>query len=57
MESADALKGKDYLDYLIDYLRGKKEQEDLIEENESTAKAKKGERKQICFHELPEEEA
>lgn len=50
MENASQLAGKDYIDYLLAFLQGKKDE--TIPEQPKTQK-----RKQIVFHELEKEEA
>lgn len=44
MTNADSLKGKEYIDYVLDFLQGKKEAEPLKE-------------KKNCYHELTKEDA
>ena len=52
MANADSLKGKEYIDYLLQFLKGKK---DGAPAGASQAK-KKSLRKQVCFHELKADE-
>ena len=51
MANADSLKGKEYLDYLISFLKGDKD-EVKPEQDKKTVKK----RKQVCFHELSADE-
>ena len=48
MDNADSLKGKEYIDYLLAYLRGKKDTA-----VDTSAKKRRG---QICFHEFTKDE-
>ena len=48
MENADSLKGKEYIDYLLAFLKGKKD--------ESAGAGTKKRKNQICFHEFTKEE-
>lgn len=50
MANADSLKGKEYIDYLLAFLRGKKD-ETAPKQDERTKKK----RTQICFHEFDQE--
>lgn len=50
MENADSLAGKEYIDYLLLFLKGVKDVDPL----QKDAKNKK--RKQICFHEITKEQ-
>jgi len=50
MENADSLAGKEYIDYLLAFLRGKKDQG--LEQNAGAKKRKN----QVCFHEFTAEE-
>jgi hypothetical protein len=50
MENADSLAGKEYIDYLLSFLRGKKDE--TAPEQDEKAKKK---RVQICFHTFDEE--
>lgn len=55
MCNADSLKGKEYIDYLIDFLTGKKDKKDLAPTEQEKKNSKK--RKQICVHEISIEES
>jgi len=50
MANAESLKGKEYIDYLLSFLKGRKE------EAPADASKQKQKRKQICFHDLTAEE-
>lgn len=50
MANAESLKGKEYIDYLLAFLKGRKE------EAPADASKQKQKRKQICFHDLTTEE-
>lgn len=50
MANADSLAGKEYIDYLLAFLKGRKE------EAPADASKPKQKRKQICFHDLTPEE-
>lgn len=50
MANAESLKGKEYIDYLLAYLKGKKD-EGLEDDANKNKKKKK-----ICFHELTKDE-
>ena len=50
MANAESLKGKEYIDYLLAFLKGRKE------EAPADASKPRQKRKQICFHELTQEE-
>ena len=50
MENADSLAGKEYIDYLLLFLKGKKDVDPLKKD------AKNKKRKQICFHEITQEQ-
>ena len=52
MDNADSLAGKEYIDYLLSFLRGKKD--DTLQQNAPGTKKRKG---QICFHEFTKEES
>jgi len=54
MADAEALKGKEYIDYLLAFLAGKMSKD--LKNSEQEIKNKK-KRKQICYHELTAEEA
>lgn len=51
MANAGTLRGKEYIDYLLAFLKGKKDEEEPAEENKNKKK-----RKQVCFHEVTPEE-
>ena len=51
MDNADSLAGKEYIDYLLSFLRGKKD--DSLQQNAAGTKKRRG---QICFHEFTKEE-
>lgn len=53
MENASSLKGKEYIDYLLQFLKGKK---DSGAPAASSQPKKKTLRKQICYHELKQED-
>jgi len=55
MSNADTLKGKEYIDYLLKFLSGKLDNKVDTQNEMETKNAKK--RKQVCFHELTEEDA
>lgn len=50
MGSSELLKGKEYLDFVIDFLLGKKDESPPAVDPKATEK-------QYCFHEITEEEA
>lgn len=50
MANAESLKGKEYIDYLLAFLKGRKE------EAPADASKQRQKRKQICFHDLTQEE-
>lgn len=50
MENADSLAGKEYIDYLLLFLKGKKDVDPLKKD------AKNKKRQQICFHEITQEQ-
>jgi exonuclease V gamma subunit len=54
MMNSNALMGKEYIDYLLAFLRGQKDSDGSVQQKAESGQ-KKGKRKQICFHELGEE--
>jgi len=51
MGNSELLKGKEYIDFILDFLQGKKD------DVEPTPRDPKSSEKQWCFHELTSEEA
>jgi hypothetical protein len=51
MGNSELLKGKEYIDFILDFLQGKKD------DVEPTPRDPKSTEKQYCFHELSSEEA
>jgi len=56
MANAEALKGKEYIDYLINFLKGKKDDQMPSLTKDQEAANKKINRRQVCFHELNADE-
>ena len=53
MENAESLKGKEYIDYLLAFLKGKKDEN---AQPAADSKEKKKRKNQICHHEFTKED-